>query len=49
VLEEYNYNMPKISFEKIKSIINETVKSFSTLEKEDGFREIVFKIIKNNY
>ena len=49
VLEEYNYDIPKINFEKIKSIIYETLKSFPKLEKEESFNEIVFNIIKNNY
>ena len=49
ILEEYNYDIPKINFDQIKSIIDETLKSFPTLEKEYGFNEVAFKIIKNNY
>jgi len=48
-LEEYNYEIPKVDFEKIKCIINDTLKSFPALEKEIGFDEVVFKIIKSNY
>lgn len=49
VLEQYNYDIPKINFEKIKSIINKTLKRFPILEKEEGFNEVVLNIIKNNY
>ena len=45
MLEEYNYEMPKINFEKIKFIIDEALKSFPILEKEESFNEITFKII----
>ncbi|MGK0465647.1 MAG: hypothetical protein ACJAX4_000928 [Clostridium sp.] len=49
ILEGYNYDVPKIDFEEIKEIINDTLKGFPTLKLESGFSEIVFKIIKNNY
>ncbi|HEY5588467.1 MAG TPA: hypothetical protein VIK86_05860, partial [Candidatus Paceibacterota bacterium] len=49
ILEKYNYDVPKIDLERIKEIINDTLKGFPTLKSESGFSEIVFKIIKNNY
>lgn len=49
ILEEYNYDVPKIDLEDIKDIINDTLKGFPSLKSESGFSEVVFKIIKNNY
>ncbi|EKQ55108.1 MULTISPECIES: hypothetical protein [unclassified Clostridium] len=49
ILEEYKYDIPQINFNKIESIIDNTLRGFPTLEKETGFKDIVFRIIKNNY
>jgi len=49
ILEEYNYDVPKIDLEEIKSIITDTLKDFPTLSSEAGFSEVIFKIIENNY
>lgn len=49
ILEDYDYDIPKIDLEAIKEIINNTLKDFPTLMSEAGFSEIVFEIIKNNY
>lgn len=49
VLKEYNYKMNKVNLDEIKQIINDTIKDFPTIMNEVGFKEIVFKIIKNNY
>jgi len=49
ILEEYNYDIPKIDLEKIKEIISDTLKGFPSLKLEPDFSEIVFRIIKNNY
>jgi len=35
--------------EEIKMIIDQTLKDFPTLMEEEGFNEVVFNIIKNNY
>lgn len=49
ILKEYNYTIPKIDFDKIKCIIDDTLKDFPTLSKDDEFKNIVFTMIKNNY
>lgn len=49
VLVEYNYDVPKLDLEEIRSIINDTLENFPVLRAESEFSEIVFKIIKNNY
>ena len=49
ILKEYNYTIPKIDFDKIKCIIDDTLKDFPTLSKEIEFENIVFIMIKNNY
>jgi hypothetical protein len=49
VLKEHNYNIPKLNFNRIKLIIDDTIKEFPVLNKENGFKDVVFKIIKNNY
>lgn len=49
VLKEYNYKMPKINLEEIKTIIKDTLEDFPELIKEEEFSDVVFKIIKNNY
>lgn len=49
ILQEYNYKMPQINLEKIKDIINATIIDFPTLVNEEGFKDVVFNIIKVNY
>lgn len=49
ILEEYNYHIPNVDFDKIESIISLTLVDFPVLIKEVEFKEVVFKIIKNNY
>jgi len=49
VLKKYNYTIPKIDFDKIKCIIDDTLKDFPILSKETEFGSIIFRIIKNNY
>ncbi|GFZ32640.1 hypothetical protein CSC2_31660 [Clostridium zeae] len=49
ILRSYNYSIPKIDFENIKSIVKATAKDFKILSQDMDFQDIVFKIIKNNY
>jgi len=49
ILSAYNYKAPQINLEEIKMIIDQTLKDFPTLMEEEGFNEVVFNIIKNNY
>ena len=49
ILRQYNYKMPEINLDIIRQIINDTIKDFPSLTKEEGFTDIVFNIIKNNY
>lgn len=49
ILEQYNYDVPKIDLEEIKNIIIDTLEGFPALKSESGFNETVFKIIENNY
>ncbi|MGL5086305.1 MAG: hypothetical protein ACRC68_11425 [Clostridium sp.] len=49
LLKEYNYKITQINLDEIKTIIKDTLKDFPELIKEEGFSEVVFKIIKNNY
>lgn len=49
ILQEYKYKMPIVDLEEIKDIINVTIKDFPKLVSEDGFTDIVFNIINNNY
>ena len=49
ILSAYNYKAPHINLEEVYMIINETLKDFPALIEEEGFNEVVFNIIKNNY
>lgn len=49
ILKEFDYSIPEINFKEIKEIINNTLEDFPILLNEEGFSEVVFKIIKNNY
>lgn len=49
ILKEHNYEIPKINFDDIRHIIKETLNEFPSLANEEGFEEVVFRIIKNNY
>lgn len=49
ILKEYNYKIPTINMDKIKEIIDNTLVYFPLLKKEENFKNIVFKIIENNY
>jgi hypothetical protein len=49
ILKEYNYDIPKVDFDAIRGIINDTLKDFPILRSESEFGEVVFKIIRNNY
>ncbi|WP_238917894.1 hypothetical protein [Clostridium sp. YIM B02555] len=49
ILNEYNYEMPNINFDSIKLIISNTLKGFPSLESDAEFKNVVLKIIENNY
>lgn len=49
ILKEYNYKIPKINMDEIKEIIDNTLVYFPLLKKEEDFKNIIFKIIENNY
>ena len=49
ILKEYNYEMPNINFDTIKSIISNTLNGFPSLESDVEFKNVVLKIIENNY
>lgn len=49
ILQEFKYNIPEIDFGQIKKIINSTLEGFPILMIEDGFSEVVLKIIQENY
>lgn len=49
ILKEYNYKIPTINMDEIKEIIDDTLVYFPLLKKEEDFKNIIFKIIENNY
>lgn len=49
ILKKYNYNIPEVNFQVIKSLINKTLIQFPELQKEDDFKDVVYNIIYNNY
>lgn len=49
VLKQYNYKLPNVNLDRIKVLIQDTLKDFPTLLNDKEFENIVFKIISNNY